>query len=149
MKILQGYLFSNTIEIDRLLMEGLSEGYFDLFLERHVFEKKELIQQIVLSQEREESIIQEICTLGSDEVSIYEMEGLSGDEMDYLNSCVFLDGGSGRTFRDNLFFASIESADRVAQSDRDNDKDRMLYAVGLLYRAVDGRTYCIMKSFLK
>lgn len=149
MKKLDGYLFSNTVEIDRLLIAGLSEGYFDLFLERHVIDKKELIQQIVQSQEREESVIQEVCTLGSEEVGIREMEGLSDDEKDYLNSCAFLDCGAGRTFQDNLFFASIENADRIAQPDRDSDSDRMAYAVGLLYRTVDGEIHCIMKSFFK
>lgn len=149
MRNLEGYLFGNTIEIDRLFMAELSEGYFDLFLEQHVSDKKELIKQILQLQEKEESAIQEICTLGSEEVSIREVEGLSDDEKDYLNSCVFLDCGAGRTFQDNLFFASIESADRVAQPDRDSDRDRMLYAVGLLYRTVDGGTHCIMKSFLK
>lgn len=149
MKELRGYLFSDTNEIDRLLLEGLSEGDFDSFLEQHAFEKKALMHQIAQSQEDDGSVIQEICTLGMGEVNLWEAEGLCDAERDYLCSYPFLDCGAGGTLTDNLFFVSIESVDRVAQPTRDNDKDRMLYAVGLLYRAMDERIYCIMKSFLK
>ena len=39
MKEFGGYLFSDTNEIDGLLLDALSEGYFDSFLEQHTFEK--------------------------------------------------------------------------------------------------------------
>ncbi len=149
MKEFGGYLFSDTNEIDGLLLDALSEGDFDSFLEQHTFEKKVLMQQIAQSQKDGGSVIQEICTLGTEEIGLCEVEGLSDAERDYLCPYPFLDCGAGGTITGNLFFVSIESADRVAQPTRDNDKDRMLYAVGLLYRAMDERTHCIMKSFLK
>ena len=59
MKEFGGYLFSDTNEIDGLLLDALSEGYFDSFLEQHTFEKKALMQQIAQSQEDGDSGI--IC----------------------------------------------------------------------------------------
>lgn len=143
-----GKMFSNTETIDKLLLKYLNEGYFDDYLQSIEKDKDVIIEQLNQAIKDDCSVIQEVYTLGSDEMCIEEFNGISNDEKEFLNSLTLLDNGAGFTEFDSLTFISVESADRVAEPTKDNPDDRMLYCIGFMLLNSEGKMNCYLKSFM-